>query len=88
MSGLLQTVFLDNHKQLDAQLVEFGGWEMPIQYPKGIIKEHLACRTRAGIFDVSHMGRLYFRGILPLSFSSMCSPTTPPPLKWGKASIP
>lgn len=68
MSDLQQTVFSDNHKQLDAQLVEFGGWEMPIQYPGGIIKEHLACRTRAGIFDVSHMGRVYFSGPRTLEF--------------------
>lgn len=68
MSELKQTIFFENHQELDAQLVEFGGWEMPIQYPKGIIKEHLACRTRAGIFDVSHMGRLYFSGEKALDF--------------------
>ncbi|MDD9301377.1 MAG: glycine cleavage system aminomethyltransferase GcvT [Desulfobacter sp.] len=68
MSDLKQTIFLENHKTLSAQLIEFGGWEMPIQYPDGIIKEHLACRTIAGIFDVSHMGRLYFKGEKALDF--------------------
>ena len=68
MSDLRQTVFLENHKKLEAQLVEFGGWEMPIQYPKGIMTEHIACRTGAGIFDVSHMGRLYFKGDKALDF--------------------
>jgi len=68
MSDLKQTVFLENHQKLDAQLVEFGGWEMPIQYPGGIITEHIACRTGAGLFDVSHMGRLYFRGDKALDF--------------------
>jgi len=68
MSDLKQTVFLKNHQKLDAQLVEFGGWEMPIQYSKGIIHEHIACRTTAGLFDVSHMGRLYFSGDKTLEF--------------------
>ncbi len=68
MSDLQQTVLLENHQKLDAQLVEFGGWEMPIQYPRGIINEHIACRTGAGLFDVSHMGRLYFSGQKVLDF--------------------
>jgi aminomethyltransferase len=62
MSELLRTVFFEKHRELKATLVEFGGWEMPIQYPEGIINEHMATRTKAGIFDVSHMGRLYFTG--------------------------
>ncbi|MEH0020286.1 MAG: glycine cleavage system aminomethyltransferase GcvT [Desulfobacter sp.] len=68
MSDLQQTIFIENHKALNAQLVEFGGWEMPIQYAGGIISEHLATRTGAGLFDVSHMGRLYFRGDRALDF--------------------
>ena len=43
-------------------MVEFGGWDMPIQYPTGIMAEHLRTRRRAGLFDVSHMGRFLFRG--------------------------
>jgi aminomethyltransferase len=68
MSELLRTIFFEKHQDLSANLVEFGGWEMPIQYPAGIIKEHMACRQNAGIFDVSHMGRLYFKGRDTLSF--------------------
>jgi aminomethyltransferase len=68
MSELLRTIFFEKHQDLSANLVEFGGWEMPIQYPAGIIKEHMACRQTAGIFDVSHMGRLYFKGRDTLSF--------------------
>ncbi len=68
MSELLRTVFFQKHQDLSAQLVEFGGWEMPIQYPDGIISEHMACRRKAGMFDVSHMGRLYFKGDETLSF--------------------
>lgn len=43
-------------------MVEFGGWEMPVQYPTGIVQEHLATRRAAGLFDVSHMGRYRVRG--------------------------
>ncbi len=68
MSKLLRTVLYDKHQELDAKIVEFGGWEMPIQYPEGIINEHMATRTKAGIFDVSHMGRLYFKGSNTLPF--------------------
>ncbi|MBU1341567.1 MAG: glycine cleavage system aminomethyltransferase GcvT [Proteobacteria bacterium] len=68
MSNLLRTVFYKTHQDLDAKIVEFGGWEMPIQYPDGIINEHLATRKKAGIFDVSHMGRLFFKGKDTLAF--------------------
>ena len=49
------------HRQLGARMVDFAGWDMPVQYA-GSIKEHLAVRTSAGIFDVSHMGELEIRG--------------------------
>jgi aminomethyltransferase len=62
MSKILKTVLFDKHREIGATIVEFGGWEMPIQYPAGIINEHMATRKKAGIFDVSHMGRLYFKG--------------------------
>ncbi|MCP4720969.1 MAG: glycine cleavage system aminomethyltransferase GcvT, partial [Desulfobacteraceae bacterium] len=68
MTELLRTIFFEKHHDLSGSLVEFGGWEMPIQYPIGIIKEHMACRQKAGIFDVSHMGRLIFKGRDTLSF--------------------
>ena len=47
---------------LGAKIVEFAGWEMPLQYPAGIVEEHLATRRGAGLFDVSHMGRFSVRG--------------------------
>ena len=62
MTTLKRTVFFQQHQDLGAKLVEFGGWEMPIQYSDGIFAEHMATREKAGIFDVSHMGRLFFRG--------------------------
>lgn len=43
-------------------MVDFGGWEMPLNYPSGIIEEHLYTRKRAGLFDVSHMGRYVITG--------------------------
>jgi aminomethyltransferase len=51
------TPLFDKHRMLGAKFVEFAGWKMPLQY-KGTLKEHLAVRSNAGIFDVSHMGRI------------------------------
>ena len=62
MADTLKTVFLEKHQALGAQIVEFAGWDMPIQYPDGIIQEHLATRKSVGLFDVSHMGRFTLRG--------------------------
>ncbi len=50
------------HTQLGARLIDFGGWDMPVQYPAGTIKEHKAVRESVGLFDVSHMGECYLRG--------------------------
>jgi glycine cleavage system T protein (aminomethyltransferase) len=50
------------HRSLGATMVEFGGWEMPIAYPSGTIDEHLACRNRAVMFDVSHLGTVRVDG--------------------------
>jgi aminomethyltransferase len=55
------TPLYDRHKAHGARFVEFGGWEMPVQY-SGIIDEHNAVRQRAGLFDVSHMGEIEIRG--------------------------
>lgn len=57
----LHTVLYQNHVDLGARMVPFGGWDMPVQY-SGIINEVRAVRTAAGVFDVSHMGRLYISG--------------------------
>ena len=57
----LQTTLYQTHLDLGARLVPFGGWDMPVQY-SGIINEVKAVRTAAGLFDVSHMGRLYLSG--------------------------
>jgi aminomethyltransferase len=55
------TVLLEAHRELGAKLIDFGGWEMPLQYA-GVISEHQAVRTDAGLFDVSHLGKLRMTG--------------------------
>jgi aminomethyltransferase len=62
MNSLHRTIFFEQHEKSGASIVDFGGWEMPMQYPDGILKEHIATRQSAGLFDVSHMGRLFFSG--------------------------
>ena len=61
MEGLERTPLYDEHKALGARLVDFAGYEMPVQY-EGIKAEHEAVRNHAGLFDVSHMGEAVFRG--------------------------
>ena len=62
MSELKRTILYQAHLDAGATMVDFGGWDMPIQYPEGIIAEHLYCRRHCGIFDVSHMGRIDVEG--------------------------
>ncbi|HEX6817718.1 MAG TPA: glycine cleavage system aminomethyltransferase GcvT, partial [Ktedonobacterales bacterium] len=62
-----RTPLYDEHRALGARLVEFSGWEMPVQY-SGILEEHRAVRERAGIFDVSHMGEFRVEGPGALDF--------------------
>ena len=68
MEQLLKTVFYEKHVGLGAQMVEFGGWDMPVQYETGIVQEHLNTRKKAGLFDVSHMGRFVVSGPDALDF--------------------
>jgi aminomethyltransferase len=62
---LKKTPLNATHRALKAKMVDFGGWDMPVEYPcpaGGLIAEHLAVRTGVGLFDVSHMGEIQFRG--------------------------
>ena len=62
---LKKTPLNATHRALKAKMVDFGGWDMPVEYPcpgGGLIAEHLAVRTAVGLFDVSHMGEIQFRG--------------------------
>ncbi len=58
---LRQTALHSVHKRLGAKMVDFGGWDMPVEYG-GLIREHMAVRTAVGLFDVSHMGEIEVRG--------------------------
>ena len=60
-AALRKTPLYALHRALGAKMVDFGGWEMPVEY-SGLIAEHKAVRTRAGLFDVSHMGEIQLRG--------------------------
>ncbi len=61
-SALKRTPLYERHLAAGAKLVEFAGWEMPVQYPDGVRAEHMAVRERCGIFDVSHMGQIETTG--------------------------
>ncbi|MGI1661068.1 glycine cleavage system aminomethyltransferase GcvT [Palleronia sp. KMU-117] len=61
MSELQRTGLYDLHIALGAKMVPFAGYEMPVQYPMGVLKEHLHTRAAAGLFDVSHMGQVILR---------------------------
>ena len=63
--ALKKTALNVTHRALKAKMVDFGGWDMPVEYPcpgGGLIAEHMAVRTGVGLFDVSHMGEIQFRG--------------------------
>ena len=68
MTELRKTPLHARHVALGAKMVDFGSWDMPLQYAGGIVAEHLATRKTAGLFDVSHMGRFIFRGAGALAF--------------------
>jgi aminomethyltransferase len=59
---LKQTPLNSSHRRMGGRMVDFGGWDMPVQYPAGTIEEHLRTRKHAGLFDVSHMGEIDVRG--------------------------
>jgi aminomethyltransferase len=63
----------DRHVALGAKLADFGGWQMPIEYPGGgVVREHTAVRERVGIFDVSHLGKASVRGPGAADFVNAC----------------
>jgi aminomethyltransferase len=65
---LKRTPLNDAHRRLGGRMVEFGGWDMPVQYPAGTVNEHVRTRTHAGLFDVSHMGEVDVRGPDAIAF--------------------
>lgn len=79
-----KTVLNDEHKKLGAKMVDFAGWEMPIQY-KNLKEEVLAVRNQAGVFDVSHMGEFWVKGPEALKFVNHVIAGDIKNLKTGKA---
>ncbi|MBE7186824.1 glycine cleavage system aminomethyltransferase GcvT [Jatrophihabitans endophyticus] len=71
----LRSPLHDRHVELGAKLADFGGWQMPIEYASsggGVLKEHLAVRDAAGVFDVSHLGKVTVRGPGAAAFVNTC----------------
>src|ERR1700736_3912953 len=71
-AALLRTPLNALHRRLGARMVDFAGWDMPVQYPSGILAEHLAVRSGCGLFDLSHMARVYLRGEEALTLAQEC----------------
>jgi aminomethyltransferase len=70
--GRLHTPLNAAHRALNARMVDFEGWDMPVQYPTGILAEHAAVRTACGLFDLSHMGRVHLRGADAMALAQDC----------------
>src|SRR2546422_404363 len=58
---LKRTALFEEHQRLGGRLIDFGGWELPVQY-SGVMDEHEACSSAVGLFDVSHMGEVHVEG--------------------------
>ncbi|MEP3278203.1 MAG: glycine cleavage system aminomethyltransferase GcvT, partial [Stappiaceae bacterium] len=80
-----RTPLYDLHVELGGKMVDFAGWEMPVQYPMGIMGEHKQCREKAALFDVSHMGQVILKGEnVGKKLEALC-PQAYETLKEGKA---
>ena len=85
MSEIKRTQLYDVHVAAGVDMVDFGGWEMPIQYPTGIVAEHLYTRRACGLFDVSHMGEFWVKGPNALAFIQSVTSNDASVLPLGKA---
>jgi aminomethyltransferase len=84
-TDLKRTPLFEEHEKLGAKLVPFAGYLMPVQYTAGILEEHRAVRTRAGLFDVSHMGELEVRGNEALALAQYAMTNDVSKLEIGQA---
>ena len=85
VDGTKKTPLYDLHVELGGKMVDFAGWEMPVQYPMGIMGEHKQCREKAALFDVSHMGQVILKGEnVGAALETLC-PQAFSTLKEGKA---
>jgi aminomethyltransferase len=80
-----RTHLFEVHKALGAKIIPFGGYEMPVNYPKGILQEHFAVRRGVGLFDVSHMGEVEVHGADALAFVQHLTVNDASTLTPGKA---
>jgi aminomethyltransferase len=85
-AALLQTPLHEVHLRLGARMVDFAGWHMPVQYPTGILAEHQAVRSSVGLFDLSHMGRVFVRGPAALDLAQECCTRDLSRLRPGEAA--
>ncbi|HWA92026.1 MAG TPA: glycine cleavage system aminomethyltransferase GcvT [Rhizomicrobium sp.] len=83
MTDLRKTPLHALHLELGAKMVPFSGYDMPVQYPAGILKEHLHTREKAGLFDVSHMGQAFLKGADPAKALERVTPADVVGLKPG-----
>src|SRR5579862_2448034 len=83
-AALRKTPLNSVHRSLGAKMVDFGGWDMPVQY-SGIIDEHNAVRKSVGLFDVSHMGEIEIRGPEAARLVDFVSTNNAAKLKHGQA---
>jgi aminomethyltransferase len=83
---LLETPLNALHRELGARMVDFAGWDMPVQYPIGILAEHQAVRNGCGLFDLSHMGRVYVRGRGAVALSQQCCARDLSKIRAGEAA--
>ena len=72
MADLLTSPLHDRHRALGAKTAPFGGWEMPLEYPTGVVAEHTAVRTGVGVFDVSHLGKAEVTGPGAAAYVNAC----------------
>ena len=84
-SDLKRTSLYDTHLKFGGKIVTFAGWELPVQYESGLISEHMAVRTAAGMFDVSHMGEIICKGPDALANIDMILTNDFTDLKCGQA---
>ena len=85
MGDLKRTVLYEDHVAAGATMVDFGGWDMPVQYPSGIVAEHLYTRSFCSLFDVSHMGRLLVEGPDRIAFLQHVVTSNVAAIELGKA---
>lgn len=84
MTDLKKTPLNAVHRALGAKMVDFGGWDMPVQYPTGIIAEHHIVRQKVGMFDVSHMGEIRVKGPQAMAFLDWLTPNAVTKLGLGQ----